>query len=464
MSDGGASEDQARIARWNQLFDRARELTGLDQHAEALALLEETLSIGRQLREARPDDWRSWQGVASPLYSMASTLSSLHRPGDALRALAECEEIYLALGRTGQGTDIPAKLADVRARRGLAYFERGYGASAVLDLDDALSRYGQVYACEPGRPRLDLARVLASSAAVLARYGDPDLSVAAADRAIRICVNENTELDLVSAQSLHNAAEVAAELHGELGRLDAALEADQVCLRVLESFLAYGSFDARGQLVKALVREGVHLDALGRSAEAEESRARARQLDATAFAAAQAERQQLVAGGAPLAATLRRALEISGSEPVRPRFIDYIADPRDPSAAPSLSDRYVPQVAVVFAVDFAERCLRLAPTHPNEAVRLGLEAHYVFAIESRRQTMQMRYQLAEFGPHWARALLACAVLYARAGARPMAEDLAGWLRGVARGLAPFGLIQPEIAALIKECTAVASEYPATGGT
>jgi tetratricopeptide (TPR) repeat protein len=460
MSDGGGSEDKARIARWIELFDRARDLVGLDRHAEALPLFEETLSIGRQLLEASPDDPRALQGVASPLYSMASTLLSLDRPGAAIRALGECEKIYLALGQTGQGIDIPAKLADVRARRGAAQLKRGHGASAVLDFDDAVSRYAQLCSALDPPPLLDLARVLASSAVALGRHGDPDLAVGAADRAIRIYVNGNTQLDLVSTQGLARAAEVAAEIHGECGRMDAALEADQFGIRAHEAFLAHGAVDARDDLVRSLVRAGAHLGAVGRAGDAEASRARARELDATAFAAAEKVRQQVAS--TPYI-TLRRALEISGNEASPAAFIDHLADPRDPNAPPSLSDRYVPQAAVIFAVDYAERCLRLVPTHPNEAVRLGLEAHYVFAIESRRQTMQMRYQLADFGPHWARALLACAALFAMSGYRAMAEDLAGWLRGVALGLAPFSYIQPEIAKLVEECSTFTAEYPATDG-
>src|SRR5262249_12385677 len=239
MSDAGASDDRIRIARWNELYDRACDLLRLDRHAEALPLFEEVLAIGRQLREESPDDPRALQGVASPLYTMAATLSSLGRPDDAIRALAECEQIYLALERSGQGVDIPAKLADVLARRGTANLERGYGASAVLDLDDAVSRYAEI--CSSAGPErwLDLARVLSSSAVALQYHGDPDLAVGAADRAIRIYVNGRDHLDHVSAQGLERAAEVASEIHGEFGRLDAALEADRFCIRARDAFLAH---------------------------------------------------------------------------------------------------------------------------------------------------------------------------------------------------------------------------------
>jgi hypothetical protein len=461
MSDGGASEEQERIARCMALYERAHELMGLDRNAEALPLLEEALSIARQIREASPEDPASLQGVASTLYAMGSALSALRRPAAAIRALAECEQVYLTLGRAGQGSDIPAKLADVVARRGGANLSRGHGASAVLDLDDAVTRYEQICAADPDRPHLDLARVLATNAVVLAHHGDPDLAVGAADRAIRIYVNGNTQLDLVSTQGLQRAAEVAAELHGEAGRLDAALAADDYCIRAHEAFLAYGAADAGAGLVRSLVRASGHLEAFGHTAKAKACRARAREVDAVAFAAAEAERRPTA--GAPGPVTLRRALEVSGDDPLAPRLMDRLGDPRDLAAPPSLSNRYVPQAAVIYALAYAESCLRLAPTHPNEALRLGLEAHYVFAIESRRQTMQMRYQLAEFAPHWARALLVCAHIFDRAGQRAMTEDLAGWLRGVARGLSPFGIIQPPIDGLVKECLEFADQHPADDG-
>jgi hypothetical protein len=240
--------------------------------------------------------------------------------------------------------------------------------------------------------------------------------------------------------------------------MDAALAADDLCVRALEALLAHGALDARGGLVKALVRESGHMVAARRADEAEAIRARARELDATAFAAAMTERQQRTALPPPV--TLRRALELSENQADSAPMASFIDDPRDPKAAPSLSERYVPQAAVMYAVDFAERCLKLLPTKPVEGLRLGLEAHYVFAIESRRQTPQMRYQLAEFGPHWARALLSCARFYAVAGNGRMAEDLAGWLRGVALGLAPFGFLQREIAGLVDDCSKFADQYPA----
>src|SRR5262249_24986818 len=161
---------------------------------------------------------------------------------------------------------------------GMANLQRGYGASAVLDLDDAVSRYQQICAAH-SPPRLtDLARVLSENAVTLKYFGDPDLAVGAADRAIRIYVNRGGGLDLVGAQSLERAARVAAEIHGEFGRLDAALDADRFCVMAFEQFLAQGSVDARDDLIKALVRESVHLAAAGRSDEAVARRAQAREL------------------------------------------------------------------------------------------------------------------------------------------------------------------------------------------
>ncbi|WP_217180090.1 hypothetical protein [Streptomyces sp. AC495_CC817] len=67
----------------------------------------------------------------------------------------------------------------------------------------------------------------------------------------------------------------------------------------------------------------------------------------------------------------------------------------------------------------------------------------------------MRSRFHEFGGTWARLLLALiAACEAAPGDAALAEDLTGWLGGVALRLQPFTLIDGATRRLVEECTAL----------
>lgn len=142
---------------------------------------EQAAALGRELVAAHPGDPRCLQRLGGALYGLAASYTAVGRPAEAVAVLDECEQAYRGLA----GTHDPAPLlADVRARRGLAQWERGHIASAVLELDRAVREYVRL-ADEDDQLAPDLARVLAVNARVLADVGDPDLAVASADLAVR---------------------------------------------------------------------------------------------------------------------------------------------------------------------------------------------------------------------------------------------------------------------------------------
>jgi tetratricopeptide (TPR) repeat protein len=182
------------------------------------------LTIARNLAGINPEEHLHIEAMASMLYSMASALNTLGRPAAAVAALEESEQCYHALGAAGVLAAEPL-IADVLARRGLAQHARGYGASAVLDLDAAVSAYRRLYTGHANAPHaLNLARVLAINAVVLRLYGDPDLAVASADSAIRLYNSRLHTVDFrmqaaTHARYLQMAAGVASELHAAHGRM-----------------------------------------------------------------------------------------------------------------------------------------------------------------------------------------------------------------------------------------------------
>jgi hypothetical protein len=75
----------------------------------------------------------------------------------------------------------------------------------------------------------------------------------------------------------------------------------------------------------------------------------------------------------------------------------------------------------------------------------------MYAAASRLQVTAMRYQFADFGPAWARDLLACSAAFEQCGDLRMALDLASWSAGTARQLMPFSLLDARLTQLVRRC-------------
>ena len=87
----------------------------------------------------------------------------------------------------------------------------------------------------------------------------------------------------------------------------------------------------------------------------------------------------------------------------------------------------------------------------DTALTLGLEAHYLFAISSERESHRMRYETSTYAPVWARVLLDISGAYHAAGQTEMALDLAGWSAEVATALIPFTMTDEVMKSLAGAC-------------
>ncbi|WP_117215176.1 hypothetical protein [Allorhizocola rhizosphaerae] len=392
-----------REYRIGDLIDQIQRYMSGGRMDVAVPLQREAVMLARELLEEQPDEPRYVQGLASILYGMGSTLTATDEPDEAVELLDECERLYERL----PGTE--AYRADVCARRGMAESARGFGPSAVLELDDAVDRYVRL----ESRDDLDLARVLALGATVWHRHADPDLAVTAADAAIRIYLNAGG----AETPYFIFAVEVASQIHGAFGRLDLALAADELALQALS-----GTTPDAVRLAQARVRQQEHL---------------------SGSLAAQRDRSMTFAEALDLAAPVDESLR------------DLLIDPLGTGRIPLPSGRCSgdARLAVVNGLALSEHALRLLESSPEAGRRLGLETHFLFAIGARGNEPNLRFNFGPFGRMWAAVVLATARSFESAGDAETCQDLKRWLGGIVQQLIPFAAIDRNTADMVAECEA-----------
>jgi tetratricopeptide (TPR) repeat protein len=465
------------------LEERCAELTGeaarLHQRgrgAQALTFYTEALDIAGKLARADPADSRPIRQQASILYALGALYIDARRWDAAVTVLEDSEKAYRELaGRGVPGTE--QLIADVKARRGRARMIGGRGASAVLELDEAVASHRRLLAgTQTAERSLDMARILTSNAVVLERFGDPDLAVASADSAIRLymsladAINSAPDLDFHFGY-LQAVADVAARLHAASGRMDLAIQADDLAIHAVRALAKAsrsagavpGQADQASQpgqpdpvgpagqegpaavLAARLTRKGLHLEAVGqpgRQDEAASCLAEGRALDAAAGRRATSEWEQSVASGEPvtLASGLETAARILGRDRVRKELAGTVTAPATAGRIMSPSDRCAAESASAWAHELAGIAVDLLPRSADAGLRIGLEAHYLYAVGTRRNPPGARHQFDSFGIPWARLLLDCCRVLAAMDADwalLLALDLASWNFGVIIHLQPF---------------------------
>jgi hypothetical protein len=476
-----ASADRRREGQVQQLLDQARREAQSGQEGDALRFQGEAIELSRALAGQYPADPRHRLSVASALYSQASMLTRAARPADAVQALDESEQLYRSLSGLPGMPDILPLVADISARRALALAGDGRGASAVPEAEAAVAFYEEAAGSDAAPPRQrDLARVCADNAEVLARFGDPDIAAASADRAVRLYLSGAQPRGALSVSPtdigyLVTAASVGATIHAWHGRIEVSLAAARLALE----------FASPGPLQETLRSVAARVDGLppaGRASFGQDVAAAlhgqagaapaapatsippaaqavptavGRGDDAEAAAhvigmlrAVAAVRMPAPSAGSAKLTTLAQALGHVGHVELgagitRPALDCAIITP---------AGRCGPQAAPDYARRLAELAVAVLPTAPADGIRIGLEAHYLYAAASSRRVTAMRYQFAEFGPAWARVLLACSAEFERYGDLRMALDLASWAAGAAQQLAPLAALDFQVLApLVRQC-------------
>jgi hypothetical protein len=390
------------------LAHQTRQLQDRGRTAEALARYEEAVGIARRLAEADPADHRPLEEYAGMLFSLGSLYGGADQDARALAAMDECERIYRDLGER-RVLDARRPLAQVKTRKTVAEIGLSLGASAVLDADEAVFLYRELFAeSDTDELALALASALVYNSEAMTLYGDPDLTAASAYRAMRL-YRDRMDAPGFSADGLGVAAAIASASHAAAGRLDLALEADEARITAARAELAAtGTASAHRSLATALALRGLHLQATGdpgHQREAADSLTESESLDAAGAreAALFWERQQAEGSEVTLAQALDTAARVLGSEHAPEDLAAVLTRPAAYGILLSPSDRCRPDLAAGYASKLASVAIGLLPVAPEEGVRAGLEAHYLFAIGSRVRPPDQG-GVPEWGVPWARLL------------------------------------------------------------
>ncbi|WP_086785221.1 hypothetical protein [Streptomyces caniscabiei] len=470
----GEDPDADVKQRVGALFSEAQILMFEGLPAEAVPLQQQARRLSYLLLSRNPDDRESRRMLGSLLYGLGSTLARSDRPDQALDVLTECAGVYEALAAAGESGMTPL-LADVHARRAQALTGPGHGASAVVESDRAVMTYLDLGADAGDSPlHLDLARVLSLHAVVLYEYGDRDLAVCAADWAVRYYLAKaETVHDAQPAEFflhvryLRQAARVAARVHTEQGRAEIALAAGATEVHSARLASLPDGPGERADLAATLTRHGLNLRVAGRTAEGNDLVREARGIDPAVEADATREWQELTGRSAgpgrlhtSYSAAIAAAARLLGEDEVPSVLRDLAFDPAAGATTVTSSLRCPPQSAPGLATLLALVAVRLLDVPDPSATRaaglLGREAHQLFASASQdREAEAMHQRFREFGGSWARLLLALIPTFAASpGAAALAEDLTGWLGGVALQLQPFTLVDEPTRRLVEQCTAL----------
>jgi hypothetical protein len=316
---------------------------------------------------------------------------------------------------------VPGPLTDA-----VEHARAGRGASALVAAENRM--LALLDGLDDDEPfTIDVAWALSQHAEVLHRFGDPDLAVAAADLALRTFLNRGDEINrmLVAKASYVRAfiaaALIAADIHERFGRADIAESA-----RSMAADAVAGS-------------PGITIDpALPLLADMSLARA----LDRVRT---------------PVAGRSREAGEAVG------RIKGSVIAPATDCSLILTSGRCSELNPVLVAQLLAVGTEAVIADDPVAGLRLGLEAHVLYASLSEAQTSEMRYDFAAHGPHWARTLLLCSRAAAQHDLRDLALDLAAWMGGAAEGLAPFVVIDTETRSLARDCLAWHAEILESSG-
>jgi tetratricopeptide (TPR) repeat protein len=380
----------------------------------------------------------------------ARTLATDGRFDESIAALLQAEQEHVA---SSHGTSDAAFLADLWVLRGMAQYRRGYGGSAVLDLDAGVSSHGDLAASGDRDAQLALAKALALNASVLQLFGDPELAAGSADAAIRLFLQHTDRLDdgppeATNSHHLCLAARVSGDVHAVSGRLEIALQADDIAVRTADRLADSDRPDDERLLVEAMTRKALRLRDAGRMDEARPLFRSA--LDAD-YDAAQAVSEQLAADPPlTLAQALASATERLGRPP---SYDDLIAltTPAPHATLATTSGRCDLEAAPVRARELAGLARPMLGADPEAGLRLGLEAHYLFALGSRNGAQAMRFRLGEFGPVWADLLIDLSRAFEAAGESALAMDMAAWGGGLANSLLPFTVSDEGLRSLVADC-------------
>ena len=429
---GGSKASKKRAAKF---FDEAQEQFRKGQLSEAAAKLEEVVRITKELAQGSPDDFSHEHTAASALYSVSAVYAASSRLDAAIDALSKSEALYRKLDRA-RYLDARLLVADVQIRRAGVMALQGRGASAVVEADEAVTTYCQSAEHKNAAFQRELARVLARNGPVLADFGDSDLAVGLCECSIR---------SYISSQPAAGRFAMRSD------------EASYLCQAAAQAALIHLSHGRKEGFAVALLASGFGVPAplAGMISQVASSYEASRRFDPGDAAKMAEILNPILTGVRSVHAdqclskvTLAGALAASG-EDTDGALAGALTRPPLQCAIVTPSQRSAREVAPVLAERLCHIASKILPQLPEEGLRIGLEAHYIFAASP--QPTLMRYEFNRFGPPWAQNLLACSRAFEARGGQPMALDLASWAAGAAQQLVPFAFTDDRMRKLVHDC-------------
>ncbi|GIE78154.1 hypothetical protein Aph02nite_41040 [Actinoplanes philippinensis] len=385
----GDWRDDPRVARVAELTSHALELQRLGHIEQALSGAQEGVALGRQLVRAYPEPVHL-QELAGMLYGLAGILNRVGRPEEAADVLAESLAAYRDVAGAGVGGIAPL-IADVRARQASSLAHLGRITSAVVHADLAVAAYRELADGPDGAGHLaDLVRVLGVNAQVLALAGDPDLACASAEAAIGTFTRNRAAFERMPQAAayltmLSSSCSLASRIHAANDRIERALAADDIAVRLTQQLVEYGGSGHRDLHAAAIARLGAHLLAADRAAAGAARIRESRAIDAAAADAELAEiqdtRGEADRFGLTLSYALRQAAEL-GVDGAGGVLDLTAADPGVEAVTPST--RCAPERVAARAEALGRVGLAALSPAPGEGYRIGVEAHLMFAALSER--------------------------------------------------------------------------------
>jgi hypothetical protein len=264
-ADARSGEPDAVDRLAGSLNNLSLRLAGLGQREDALAAIEEAVTIRRELAADRPDAFRP--GLAGSLINLSSQLAGLGRPEDALAAIEEATQTFRELAAARPDAFRPSLAGSlINLSNRLAGLGRPVDALAAIE--EATQTYRELAAARAGAFRPDLATALFNLSSRLAGLGRREGALAAIEEAVTIrrelAADRPDAFRLYLAQALNNLSLRLADL----GRPEEALAAIEEAVTIRRELAADRPDAFRPDLAESLNNLSLWLAGLGRPEEA----------------------------------------------------------------------------------------------------------------------------------------------------------------------------------------------------
>jgi tetratricopeptide (TPR) repeat protein len=268
----GSANDEERAGN---LVNWSFWLSELGRREEALAAVEEAVTIRRELAAARPDAFLP--GLATALNNQSNRLSGLGRREEALAAVEEAVTIRRELAAARPDAFLP-DLAGSLNSQSIHLSGLGRREEALAAIEEAVTIRRELAAARPDAFLPDLAGSLNNQSIHLSELGRREAAVAAIEEAVTAYRELAAARPDAFLPGLATALNNQSVFLSELGRLEAALAAVEEAVTAYRELAAARPAVFALRLASSLNGMARLLELMGRASDAEKVRAEAARL------------------------------------------------------------------------------------------------------------------------------------------------------------------------------------------